>query len=89
MNNLILVIIIVMVVLFLITPKIIKEGYTSRSANLKEYAYSPSYEPAWMYNNWAYYNPYRYKYGFYPYFYKPRDYYNYGYWTPSGYTYYY
>lgn len=85
----ILIIILFLVIAFVIFgSNQVKEGYTSRGAKVKEYAYSPSYEPIYMYNNWAFYNPYRIKYGLYtdPYYFNHPYYY--GYYTPSGYFYY-
>lgn len=36
-----------------------KEGYTVIRGRVGNYAYVPTYEPAWLYNNWAFYSPYR------------------------------
>ena len=65
------------------------EGYQN-SKTSSRFLTVPTYEPSWVYN-WAYWNPFRYKYGYWPSYgiyantYKPYPHflkYNYGYFSP-------
>ena len=57
-----LIIVLVVILCFLGDFKNIKEGYAVIRGRVGNYAYVPTYEPTWLYQNWAFYSPYRARY---------------------------
>lgn len=76
--NIPLIVAIILLVLISLGNSEFKEEYAQNALSSK-YLEVPTYEPFWLRGSWAYYDPYRYKYGYYPLFpfYGPSYPYNY------------
>jgi len=83
--QIVIIIAILILLYFLLQSKKGLEAYDDKDPSI--YASSPSYEPAWLYNNWSMFDPLKYKfghryypaYGLHPYMYMYHPYYDWGY----------
>ncbi len=78
--NQVVFVIVILIVLLVLTNIDTTEGYTGRQEN-PIYMETPTYTPPWYTYSWAFYDPIRYKYGYWPYYrrfpyvYGPSNYY--------------